>query len=91
MKLRLNKPTLAQMQDDVRDIITKIWHWLTTTRICSWCQPKRILHRAPFQRQRTHTICRQCLAIEQRKLKLNRVRPLHPELTEPETPFTLSR
>ena len=74
----------------MKKLIAKIHRWLTTTRICSWCQPQRTLHRAPFQRQRTHTICQSCLAIEQRKLKLNRVRPIANELTEPETPFTLA-
>ena len=89
--MQLTKQNPAVHGGSINNFLTKIIHWLTVTRICSWCQPQRTLHRAPFQRQRTHTICRQCLAIEQRKLKLNRVRPIANELTEPETLFTLSR
>ena len=52
--------------------------WLTLSRRCAWCQPKRTLRRAPFHRGFTDGICRDC----DRKVRLSLVRPVRGELAD---------
>ena len=77
----------------MKKLLAKIRAWLTISRRCAWhpTEDGKVMHRAPLRRQWTDGICQGCLRREKRNFKLSQVRPLHPELTEPETPFTLSR
>ena len=64
----------------------RIRAWLTLSRRCAWCNPKRTLRRAWLHRSFTDTICQAC----ERKFRLSMVKVMRGELAEPEKPFIIA-
>ena len=56
----------------------RLWFWLTISRRCSWCVPKRTLRRAWFHRGFTDGICPDCF----RRMQLELVKPVRGDLAE---------
>lgn len=63
----------------------RLWFYLTVSRRCSWCAPRRIMRHAIFHRTYTDGICKDCMAT----MRLQLVRPLPAQLPDTAMAFRI--